>query len=269
MREAIFKMQEQRCPKNTSLAYSPKIGEFIQFCDYKYSRHDASSRYIVTCEKIYTFLFYQCMRDKRKRGGYRKKKKSEDVEEVDTALATTFSPSDFKAVIKKYSSTTDAGLADWPEPDNPVGYDTINTYKSSIKNLWERQVARCSNNLSWSHVWTIDCKNLVKVVKERKAFIDKKNYVEKIDHEFAPYTAMEEVHRIEKALWKKGESGGLRMAYAWLRNRFCLLNSLNGILRCESLYKAELSDLLCLQMKKQRDPHPLTLLIMQMATGKS
>ncbi len=39
--------------------------------------------------------------------------------------------------------------------------------------------------------------------------------------------------------------------------------------RCESLYRAELSDFLGLDMKKPEDVHPLFLMISQIPQGKS
>jgi hypothetical protein len=40
-------------------------------------------------------------------------------------------------------------------------------------------------------------KLLMQVVKKRKSGIKKNNYGEKVDHEFAPYTAAEEFPNIE------------------------------------------------------------------------
>ena len=48
-----------------------------------------------------------------------------------------------------------------------------------------------------------------------------------------------------------------------------MLFTTSGILRCESLYKAELSNFIGLRMKKTTDVHSLYLLIMQIATGKT
>ena len=109
----------------------------------------------------------------------------------------------------------------------------------------------------------------MKLVKSRQSYIDKKNYKEKVDHEFAPYAALQDMSRIESEMWSRCNGAGLKSLYAWLRNRFCFLLSFCGILRCESLFKAELSDLLSIQMQKPKDPHPLFVLILQMATGKS
>jgi hypothetical protein len=42
----------------------------------------------------------------------------------------------------------------------------------------------------------------------------------------------------------------------------------SGILRCESIYKAKLSDTLHVSYQAPKDPHPWTALIMSIALGK-
>jgi hypothetical protein len=52
------------------------------------------------------------------------------------------------------------------------------------------------------------------------------------------------------------------------RNRFVFNWSKSGILRCESVYKAKLSDTLHVSYQAPKDPHPWTALIMSIALGK-
>jgi hypothetical protein len=53
-------------------------------------------------------------------------------------------------------------------------------------------------------------------------------------------------------------------------NRFTFLFTLGGILRGESVYMAKLSDLLHAKIQRpEGDPHPVTVVILQMATGKT
>jgi hypothetical protein len=47
-----------------------------------------------------------------------------------------------------------------------------------------------------------------------------------------------------------------------------MLHTTSGILRCESIYRGELDNFLDLTLKKKEDPHPLTLMITQLPTGK-
>ena len=70
-------------------------------------------------------------------------------------------------------------------------------------------------------------------------------------------------------MWEKASGSGWRSCLAWLRNRYCFLQTYSGILRCESVQKAELSDLLSIDMQKSSDIHNIELLVMQIATGKT
>jgi hypothetical protein len=70
-------------------------------------------------------------------------------------------------------------------------------------------------------------------------------------------------------MWKRGCGSSWRFSYAWIRNRYYFLQSYCGILRCDSLFKAELSNTLGITIQKKQDPHRLYLLILQMASGKT
>ena len=77
-------------------------------------------------------------------------------------------------------------------------------------------------------------------------------YVEKINQDFAHYQIAEEFPQIEAAFWERGAKC-FCSAYAWLQHGFCVLFSTSGIMWCESLYQAELSDLLGLPLGKNSD----------------
>jgi hypothetical protein len=80
---------------------------------------------------------------------------------------------------------------------------------------------------------------------------------------------VEQYCMIEEALWQHG-SQNKRSAASGLRHRYCLLHLTSGILRCESLYRAELSDFLGLLVpKKPTDPHDMWLMITQIPQGKT
>jgi hypothetical protein len=261
MRQAVYNIDDQNKKSNTKIAYTPKEAEFFQYCNHRWKNNfnALTTLYTVTFIKVHEFIFYQSMRGCRKRGG---KKRKAGMETVDDA----FDGVEFDDIMNKHKFS--AASAPWPEPERPLGYDQVNTYKASLRNLHDRQVADNINNIPWENIWNADLKLLMTMVKKRKARIKKNNYGEKVDHEFAPYTAADEVPNIEHEMWKRGYGGSYRSAFAWLRNRYCLLQTYSGILRCESLFNAELSDMLGLTMQKKHDPHQLYLLIMQMATGE-
>jgi hypothetical protein len=109
--------------------------------------------------------------------------------------------------------------------------------------------------------------NLHKLVKQRRQSVRKATYAEKLEAEFAPYAAVDKCGKLEHELWDRG-GGSHRSTGTWLRHRYCMLHTTSGILRCESIYCAELSGFLSLMIQKKEDPHPLTLMITQLPAGK-
>jgi hypothetical protein len=209
-------------------------------------------------EKVWKFMFYQCMRTQRKRGG-RKNRGDTD----------TFIRSDYDLVMESYKDWFGNQSQPPPEPANPVGKSAMAQYKAALRLIYKNQVAVGNCGKNWDQIWLGCLENLEVLVRNRRTANNKKNHVEKVDHEFSPYTVVEEYPKIEAEMWDRGNGSSTRTAYSWIRHRFCLLFSTSGILRCESIYKAELSDFLCLHMKKETDPHILLVMIMQIPSGKS
>ena len=126
-----------------------------------------------------------------------------------------------------------------------------------------------ANRWTWEQIWNVHCEELATLMKKRKAHIARARYEEKVDHQFSSYKALGEVDSIEAELHRRCCNASLRQAFSALRNRFVFLFSMKGILWCESLYKAELSDLLHVSNKAPKDVHPFAILIMQIAISKT
>ena len=74
---------------------------------------------------------------------------------------------------------------------------------------------------------------------------------------------------IEDTLWDDSDGRSWRQTVANLRHRYCLLFLTSGVLRCESLHKADLSDHLAFYLpQREQDIHPMLMLIMQIPEGK-
>ena len=69
--------------------------------------------------------------DKRKTGGRGK-----------VVPSGAFDLADYNSVMTKYKNKP---REQWSPPENPLGYSQINTYKSSIKQLFKTQVASMAN----------------------------------------------------------------------------------------------------------------------------
>jgi hypothetical protein len=74
---------------------------------------------------------------------------------------------------------------------------------------------------------------------------------------------------IQFALFTGGYSINGWQLLAGLRNLFTFLLTTFGICWGESVYLAELLDLLCTLIQRECDPHPATVMKRQMATGKT
>jgi hypothetical protein len=60
------------------------------------------------------------------------------------------------------------GIDDIPDPENPCHYDSLNTYKTVLQNVWSDQASQGANGLTWELIFTRKCKELVNLVKEGK-----------------------------------------------------------------------------------------------------
>ena len=251
---AVVELLAHDRPESTKKAYDPKIDEYYSFCELAYP----NDRFACALNEktVFKFMFYQVMRGKKKRGGRRHRQ-----------AARVFDIELYNTIMAKYDHWIQSPNITPPQPEDPLSHSTIAQYKSALRLIYKDQVARGFCNLAWPQIWTLPLDNLHQWSKRRQAIVDKRNYREKLDHDFSPYHAVEEFPKIEKEMWENGNPS-IRSAYAWLRHRFCLLFSTSGILRCESLYKAELSDFMGVSCKKETDVHRLYLMIMQIATGK-
>jgi hypothetical protein len=251
--QAVITMMRADRPTNSNNVKEPKVKEFKDYCVAIYP--DGPMRWSLWPKKVYLYMFYQAMRPLRKRGG----KGGNPAQGWDTA--------EYKAILGSYRSWMENPTGPPVGPAKPMGNSQFVHYMMGVKEYWEDLCAQDFCRLGWDLLWNLPLKNLHKYVKGRKETVRRANYMEKLDHEFAPYQAIADFPKIEEAFWEKGALN-YRSAYAYLRHRFCLLFSTSGILRCESLYKAELSDFLGLSYKQETDVHAFFMMIMQISTGK-
>ena len=255
--DGVSRINRSYRPQTSTNLWDSKEREFFAFCDSIFATDQY--KYLLTDEKVYRFMFYNTFRSKKKTGGRRKR---------GTAAAAPFILNDYEEVMSEYSAffLTPVEGQDIPEPANPLGESAFAQYRASLQHIYQSQVDNKSNAHHWDQVWTGPCKKLQGLVKQRRKAVRKANYEEKQDAEFAPYAAVERYGEIENELWKMGEAN-MRQSAAYLKYRYNFLHTTSGILRYESLYKAELSDFLCLTMKKENDPHPILLMITQIGFG--
>ena len=273
----IWCMHQKNLPENTKKAYQNKGREWMAYCNHCYGDIPVASRYFVDSDKTHKFLAYQAFRQQRTRGGRKTEVSSvlfsgftnymisnSTLFYVQQDSSGGFCCTDFDNVMSRLGDMTNMS-----DPDNPVGIQAITQYKAVVKMIWMGQVANKESTLPWDLIWTQHHKVLVDLVKNRKQRIAKSRYDEKVCFASSPYHIVSEIPNIEKECWNRGKGISSRSQLAWLRNRFCFLYSLHGILRYESLQNAELSDCFSVGFKKERDPHMLNISVIQLATGKT
>ena len=231
LEQGVLQLRESYRPSNTSKAQDPKEEEYMQFCDALYP-HDVH-RHVLNADRVYRFIIFQAFREKRRRGGRRGLGDQANFFDLDA----------YNTVMDSTGGTT-GNVVEFPSPAKPTGPAVFNAYKAVIRKIYKKQIAQRVLSEHWDRIWTQAFDELHKHIKERAPIVKKLTYQEKVSGAFAPYTIVEYYDKIEEALYEDGISGGSRHVGSALRNRYALLHLTSGILRCESLYRAELSDFL-------------------------
>jgi hypothetical protein len=201
--------------KNTALAFDPKEKEYREFCEHVYP-NDVYTRYTITADKCYRFMFYTWFHDKKPTGRAKKKKKRRgevDVVEEEASPTTKFDWKKYDERAKVFESNNCANFT-FQRPTNPVGKDTFNTYKAVMKSIHQQQQRVRANNIAWEFIWDLNLKELQQHVKERAPAVKKATFVEK-HREFAPYQIVEKYQDIAKEFWKDFARATSRRCQPW------------------------------------------------------
>jgi hypothetical protein len=124
-------------PTNTGKAYAPKKKEFEDFCKAIHADKEASIRFTVTEEKLFSFLYFQANRKCRKNGAKKRKAQEEEDDEDDY----NFDVAEYDEVIRR-------GERNLPHSHKKLQYDTVNQYYCAVLELWKTQQSNGSNNIS-------------------------------------------------------------------------------------------------------------------------
>jgi hypothetical protein len=98
----------------------------------------------------------------------------------------------------------------------PCRYSILNHYHSAILDLHAMQRDNGCNIVPMDELMSDRVKRLLNNVKKRKLMVAKINFEEKLTAEFAPYTTVKKVPRIEEYLFKKIHS---QQSMVWLHSK--------------------------------------------------
>ena len=239
--------QEKTKPVNTNFAYDNKEIEFIEFCKEAFpdnpSMGEISS--IVSPAKLYQFLFYISRREKR---------------------STRFK---VEGSLEKFNKEEYMKILNDPSycAKFPLGHSTMKQYHAAVMRLYQKQLDSGTNNFSKEQLMSNNTKFLMQQVKERKARIEEENCVEKNKHSTNAFELSKQVPRIEEWMFNRSNNH-MTNGMSALRNRYFCLKTHNAILRGESLFKSDLSDM-CGVTHVEEGSADVEIQIMRIATGKT
>lgn len=264
--DAVAALNAANRKANTAAAYDSKSLEWNEFCDHAYVGEPLSIRYAVNGNKLGNFLRYHAFRNKRKQGGRKRGARSAfDSSEYDRIL------SEMSEHIRQMQANPDYVI---PDPDNPIGYDQMNTYTSTVYNIYAEQRRCGANGLSWDMIRNEpNVAEVLNMVKRRKGLIKWARHDEKLDEQFQPFQSLEQVPRVEQFLWDYGNGGdggtNRKSAFVGLRTRMTFLWCYSGVLRSESIFLGELSDLFDFGFERDDHSDVMDVVVLQMRTGKT
>lgn len=265
-------LKEQNMKKNTREMYCSKIPEYVGMCDHVYADVPEQFRYNVDKDRLYRLIFFVVFRNKKQRKGV-KRGAGKGFNATEYDLIEREWRAKFQAWHAAKTRDPDSTVA-LPDPDNPIGYEMVTTYRSVVRWIWERQRALNANNISdWNQINTPDVQSLIDIVKGRRKRIDKHNHAEKVTGEDSPFDNYDKVDSVQEYFWMEGEAGTCsRTVFCAMRNRYSILANTAGILRNESQTKADLSDVRVFKVKRQSDPidhDPIMVRMMKLGEGKT
>jgi hypothetical protein len=256
MQQAALMTQKGDSDHNTRKAYDPKRLEFEKYIQLVFPEDPLA--HVLTAETVHMFMFYQAARELKRQGGGKR-----------STTSAIFDIDDFNRIMAPLRSEKWNKETELPVPEKGMGTSLFVQYKSAIHEIYEEQVARDVQPRPWDHIWTMECDRLWKIVKDRIPKQKKRNFDEKVDGEINPYHAALEYPVVEEKIWNRGQSKGSYHAAIDLRSRYTLTHTTAGILRYESLQKAELSDFMGIQMQREKDPHVTEVMVTELPEGKT
>jgi len=261
----------ENAPDGTFAAYETKKIEWDQYCELVHGSTEMrnagvqtlaelsprilSSLYLVNPYSAYNFMFYVAHRKKRS-----KKRNSNEPAFGAPELA------EYREVMQVYGGSQ----SNPPDPPDCCGFSQVNVYRAALYNVHKEQKKVGGNTFSWEDDINTDAlKLLMKKVREREPRVNKRNAVEKYDAHMAPFFYIQWLPHIELYFFSKGVTAQRNSIFSALRNTFTFKFTLAGVLRGESLERADLSDLCDYFWKGKQDPHHIHILIMSICQGKT
>ena len=241
-----------KASKNTDWAYECKVKKFLQYCDTLHC--DDVNPCLVTVEKVFLFLYY-C--------AYRKKKNTKLKKNVlCNGHVVRFHLEEYFPVVNAVHD----GLS---ENEHVIAFSQWNQYLCAIKRHILQQNGLGVTNINHDDLYTEKLKQLIHIVTYRGEMVNRATFKERNDGAFQPYKLSNEINNIEQFMWDDSPTSGMFYGAASLRDRFHFLFTIGAVIRSQSVFKADLSDLMDFNYTQKNEPDPYHVLIMRIGFGKT
>ena len=226
-------------PKSTQTEYQRYVDEYLEFTAAIYDDKREDNR-TVSVERAINFLTYTAERTKRPaKRGHR----------------FVFDADDYKQVMGSL------GQGDTASTDK---LKCIDSYYAALVNFADdntRQKLQASG----------DIKRLMKSIAPRRKVADRNSHQEKCNPELDAFGLPVQRELLEKYYWNFDSDCNrcLRAVAGNLRNRFCLLDTFQSLVRAESLWPGKLSDHYYQEYHAAGEPDPYTMLFRTLYVGKT
>ena len=215
---------------------------------------------LITVDNVFNFLHYHAYRPATAKAT--KRKKGEPAVPKPTGF-----PRHFKLdVFKQYGGNlkerqpVETNLADNVDY---IGYTHLNGIKSAL-------VAMSPQEVKQQIRLDPRIKELIKHVKSRRSIQARLRKEEKVTDDLPHWELMPVIHKLEEQFWTKhSDSDNREQVAAALRDRWCYNDSFQCIIRAESLWKEELSDMLYYTHKLHGEPMDYEILVRVLWDGKT
>jgi len=289
---------------NTHIRYKRYQDEYREFCVHIFG--DDYDNAEINIERVYNFLFYHAYRpaipkpEKRsntpkKQGDYDSKSKEPATftermsGEEGTVAVDTKSPDlpsfcielDGKSITpngvlrtkwfdvaryleqKRKFESGEISPTNLSKEDKYIGYTHLNGIKSALVDF-------APDEVRWQIRRDKRIKDLIAHVVARKPIQDRIHRKEKVTRDLPHWELMPIIHKLEEYMWDVNSTSNdpKRIAVA-LRNRWCYNDSFQCIVRADSLWKEELSDMVHYSLKQHGEPDDYQVLLRVLWEGKT
>ena len=142
-----------------------------------------------------------------------------------------------------------------------ITFSQWNQYLCAIKRHILQQNGLGVTNINHDDLYTEKLKQLIHIVTYRGEMVNRATFKERNDGAFQPYKLSNEINNIEQFIWDDSPKSGMFYGAASLRDRFHFLFTIGAVIRSESVFNADLSDLMDFNYLQVNEPDPYMYLL--------